>query len=88
VTLGRDAMSQPPMQPPASRSRSWDAGALLAVINGVLAGVGAVYVATHSLPVTVIACTAALTLAGLILILHRERQPTARRRTSRPAKKS
>jgi hypothetical protein len=57
--------SAPSPRPP------WDASALLALINGTLAGVASVYVTTQSLPITVIAGGSALLLAGLVLITRR-----------------
>ncbi|MCW3817829.1 hypothetical protein ONA91_25595 [Micromonospora sp. DR5-3] len=44
---------------------------LLAVTNGVLAGVGGVYLATVSLPVTGIAAAAAVIIGSLVVIVHR-----------------
>lgn len=41
---------------------------LLAVLNGALVGVGSVYVATRSVPVTLIAAAAAVILAALALL--------------------
>ncbi|GGM22705.1 hypothetical protein GCM10007977_024850 [Dactylosporangium sucinum] len=58
----------------ARRSRPsgrWGAGALVAVINGLLVGVGGVYAATSSVAVTVSAAGAAVMLAGLIVLVHR-----------------
>lgn len=50
-----------------SRGSSRGAGDLIALINGVLAEVGGVYVSTRSVPITVIAGIAALILAGLLV---------------------
>ncbi|MEW1585771.1 hypothetical protein AB0283_10030 [Micromonospora vinacea] len=44
---------------------------LLGVTNGVLAGVGGVYLATVSVPVTVVAAVSAVVLVSLIVIVHR-----------------
>jgi hypothetical protein len=52
-------------QPPRRRPGS---GALLTLVNGVLAGVGGVYAGTHSVMITVIAAVAAMTLAAMVLI--------------------
>lgn len=41
------------------------------MVNGVLAGVGSVYVATHSVLITVIAGVTALLLAAMVLIFPR-----------------
>jgi hypothetical protein len=51
--------------------RRWGIGALLAVINGVLLGVGGVYATTSSVPVTIVAAVAAVLLAGLIVLAYR-----------------
>lgn len=47
------------------------AGAVLTLVNGVLAGVCGVYVSTHSVLITVIAATAAIVLAMMLLIPRR-----------------
>lgn len=52
------------------RSR-WSARALLMVINGVLAGVGAVFLSTASIAVTVIAAAAAVAVSVAIVVAHR-----------------
>jgi hypothetical protein len=41
------------------------------LVNGVLAGVGGVYVGTHSVLVTIIATVVAALLAAMVLILHK-----------------
>jgi hypothetical protein len=51
--------------------RRLGAGAVLAVINGVLVGIGGVYATTSSITVTVVAAVAAVVLAGLIVLAHR-----------------
>jgi hypothetical protein len=55
-------------QPPRRRP---GAGALLTLVNGVLAGVGGVYVSTHSVMITVIAAVVAVVLAAMVLIFQR-----------------
>ena len=50
-------------QPPARRRH--DTGGLLNLLNGALAGVGGVYLATHSVVVTIIAGVVAVVLAAL-----------------------
>lgn len=55
-------------QPPRRRP---GAGAMLTLVNGVLAGVGGVYVSTHSIMITVIAAVAAIVLAAMVLICGR-----------------
>ena len=54
----------PPERPPAPGGGPRTT-ALLAVVNGALAGVGSVYRATHSVLVTLIAAVSAVILAGL-----------------------
>ncbi len=44
------------------------AGAILTLVNGVLAGVGGVYVSTRSTPITIIAAAAAIVLTAMILV--------------------
>ena len=55
---------------PASH-RPPGAGALLTLINGVLAGVGGVYVSTHSIVITVIAVATAASVALAVLFSRR-----------------
>lgn len=45
-------------------------GVALALVNGVLAGVGGVYAATHSVLITVIAVLAAIVITALPLLLR------------------
>jgi hypothetical protein len=61
----------PPVGSPEPPRRRPGAGALLTLVNGVLAGVGGVYVSTHSVMITVIATTVAIALAAMVLIWHR-----------------
>jgi hypothetical protein len=58
-----------PGRPPSSRRPG--SGTILTLVNGVLAGVGGVFVGTHSVLVTVIATVAAVVLAAVILIVQR-----------------
>ena len=62
-----------PAAPPASSRppRRPGAGALLTLVNGVLAGVGSVYVGTHSVLITVIAAAVAIVLAVMVLAFQR-----------------
>lgn len=53
-----------PSPPPRPRP---SAGTLLTLVNGVLAGVGGVYVSTHSVLITIIAVGVAIALATLVL---------------------
>ncbi len=69
VSPGRGGRRRPTRQ--GRPNGRWGAGAVVAVINGLLVGVGGVYAATSSATVTVIAAMAAVALAGLIVIAHR-----------------
>jgi hypothetical protein len=60
---------RPPMSPRPPQGPS--AGAVLTLVNGVLAGVGSVFVGTHSALITIIAASMAAALATLILVLRR-----------------
>jgi hypothetical protein len=46
-------------------------GALLALVNGGLAGVGSVYIGTHSVLITIIAGVMAIVLALIVLAFRR-----------------
>jgi hypothetical protein len=66
----------PPPAPPASfptppPRRRPGPGALLTVVNGVLAGIGGVYASTHSILITIAAGAMAIVLAVAILIFQR-----------------
>jgi hypothetical protein len=60
---------QPPVSPPPPRGSS--AGSILTLVNGVLAGVGGVFVGTRSVPVTIIAAVMAVAISALVLIFRR-----------------
>lgn len=60
----------PTGSPPASQ-RSPSSGPILAVVNGVLAGVGGIYVSTHSVLITVTAMVMAIALVVMVLIFQR-----------------
>ena len=64
------APGAPPVPPAGSAPprRRPGAGALLTLVNGVLAGVGSVYVGTHSVLITVIAGITAILLVAMVLI--------------------
>ena len=69
-----NAVPAAPAAAPASSSpprRRQGSGALLTLVNCVLAGVGGVYVSTHSVLITVIAAAMAITLAVMVLIFQR-----------------
>jgi hypothetical protein len=63
--------SAPPASPPPAPGGRPGTGTLLTLINGALAGVGSVYVSTHSVLITVIAAMVAMTLAASLLIFQR-----------------
>jgi hypothetical protein len=54
--------------PPSS---GWSAQAVMAIINGVLVGVGTLYLATKSTAIATIGAIVAAALAGLYLLLSR-----------------
>jgi hypothetical protein len=70
-------------RPPARRRH--EAGGLHSLVNGALAGVGGVYLATHSVVVTIIAGIFATMLASLTVI--RQRQPIRDRQVNQPRPK-
>ena len=62
-----------PAAPPASSTppqRHTGAGTLLTLVNGVLAGVGSVYVGTHSVLITIIAGVTAILLAAMAMFMR------------------
>lgn len=61
----------PASTPPATPPRRAGSASILTLVNGVLAGIGAVYATTRSVTVTLIAGVIAVVLAGLVLILAR-----------------
>ena len=65
------ASAPPASSPPLPPRRRPSAGTLLTLVNGVLAGVGGVYVSTHSVLITVIAGVMAIVLAVMVLIFQR-----------------
>jgi len=58
---------------PAPDRRTRNAAGALGVINGVLAGIGSVYLTTHSAWVTLLAAISAVFLGALALITANER---------------
>jgi len=60
---------KPPGSSPSPQRPS--AGTILTLVNGVLAGVGGVFVGTHSVLITIIAAAAAIALAAMVLACHR-----------------
>ena len=61
------AVPAAPAPPPADTPRRRPgAGTLLTLVNGVLAGVGSVYVSTHSVLITVIAGIMAILLTVIV----------------------
>ncbi len=57
-----------PAPPPRRRPGP---GTLLTVVNGVLAGIGGVYVSTHSILITIVAGAMAIVMAVAVLIFQR-----------------
>lgn len=57
----------PPGSTPSPKTQLSTVG-LLAVLNGVLAGIGTVYLTTHSALVTLLAALSAVVLGGLAMI--------------------
>ena len=62
--------AQPTELSPSQRRRP-SAGTLLTIVNGVLAGVGGVYVSTHSVLITIIAVLVAIALTVMVLIFYK-----------------
>jgi hypothetical protein len=65
---GFETPAGPPMPP---RRRRWGPGAVLTLVNGVLAGVGSVYATTRSITITAVAGLLALTLTAMMLFTQR-----------------
>jgi hypothetical protein len=67
--MGENAVAVPesPVSTPQPPRRP-SAGAILTLVNGVLAGVGSVYVGTRSVLVTVIAAFVAAALAAALIL--------------------
>lgn len=55
----------------ANRAARWSARSLVLVIDGMLAGVGGVFVVTTSVPVTIVAAVAAIVLTSVIVMTQR-----------------
>lgn len=64
VPAGSGSCPTPPSKRPGG-------GTILTLANGVLAGVGGVYVSTHSVLITLIAASAAIVLAAMVLFPRR-----------------
>jgi hypothetical protein len=62
-------VSQPPAgsDPPPRPSSE----AILTLVTGVLAGVGCVFIGTHSIVITLIAAIVAITLTAMVLTIRR-----------------
>ena len=56
---------------PLLQRRRPSAGTLLTLVNGVLAGVGGVYVSTRSVLITIIAVLVAIVLAAMVRIFYK-----------------
>lgn len=65
------SVPEPPVEPPQPRRPDIGPGAVLTLVNGVLAGVASVFVGTRSVLVTVIAVVVAVTLAAMMLAFRR-----------------
>lgn len=75
--------AQAPPRDRGYRRRGWVAGALIMLINALFAGITGLFVTTQSVAITMASAGAAVGLAGLIVLLHREprapRRPTPQR---------
>ena len=60
-----------PTEPPPPQRRHPGAGTLLTLVNGVLAGVGGVYVSTHSVLITIIAVIVVIALTIIVLVFDK-----------------
>jgi hypothetical protein len=58
-------------EPPSPQRRHPGAGTLLTLVNGVLAGVGGVYVSTHSALITIIAVLVVISLTIIVLVFDK-----------------
>ena len=67
ASCGRPGWRHIPRPPPRRRP---GAGPLLTLVNGVLAGVGSVYLGTHSVLITVVAGVTAILLAAMAMFLR------------------
>lgn len=61
----------PPTSPPPSPHR--DFGEISILLNGVLTGVGSVYVSTHSVSATVASAVTAIAVASIVLLPRRKK---------------
>jgi hypothetical protein len=60
----------PPAGAPTS-SRRHGSGSILALVNGVLTGVGGVYTSTRSALITVVAALTVIALSAIVILLRR-----------------
>lgn len=60
-----------PSEPPPPQRRHPGAGTVLTLVNGVLAGVGGVYVSTHSALITIIAVLVSTALTIIVLVFDK-----------------
>jgi hypothetical protein len=60
-----------PTEPPAAQRRHLGAGTLLTLVNGVLAGVGGVYISTHSVLITIIAVLVVIALTIIVPVFDK-----------------
>jgi hypothetical protein len=61
-------VGSPPVRATSVCDGGVDLGSLLGLINGVLAGITGVYLATRSVPITMIAGGSALLVATLLIV--------------------
>jgi hypothetical protein len=66
-------ITEAPRQRPGqvNRRARWSPGALLTLVNGVMAGIASVYGATRSVTITLAASIAAIVLAGFMMVAKR-----------------
>ncbi|MEU7615358.1 hypothetical protein AB0M91_19475 [Micromonospora rifamycinica] len=60
-----------PRLPIGKPGRGWETGRLLTLIRSVLSGVGAVYLATGSVAITIVAAAVAVIVVALVLLTQR-----------------
>lgn len=63
--------STPSRRRPSRPSTRWGAGPMVVLVEGVLAGVGGVYLATASVLITLVASAAAVVMTALVLMAQR-----------------
>lgn len=66
-----DSSTTPVPPPTGSAPRRPGTESVLTLVGGVLAGIGSVFIATHSIPVTLIAVIMAVVLTAMLLVIRR-----------------